>query len=289
MLLDINKVSKRYSSTLALDEVSLNIERGEIVGFFGPNGAGKTTLLRALLGLSAVNGDIRVAGLNPKTQATQLMNDISFIADTAILPRWMRVGDCLEFVAKVHPKFNAEIAESYLQKTKVQRRSKISQLSKGMVTQLHLAIVMSIDSSLLVLDEPTLGLDIVYRKNFYKDLLDNYFDKEKTILITTHQIEEIEDLLSRVVFINNGKIILDCRIDQVAERFAEVKVKRGNEGDAESLDPMYSTKGLEGTTYWFDAKQKEALMSLGQVKTPKLADLFVARVMQAQMDAGERQ
>lgn len=286
MLLNINKVSKRYGATLALDDVSLDIEKGEIVGFFGPNGAGKTTLLRALLGLSAVNGDIRVAGLNPKTQATQLMNDVCFIADTAILPRWMRVGDCLDFVAKVHPKFNAEIAESYLQKTKIHRRSKISQLSKGMVTQLHLAIVMSIDSSLLVLDEPTLGLDIVYRKNFYKDLLDNYFDKEKTILITTHQIEEIEDLVSRVIFINDGKIILDSKIDQLADRFMELRVNRGSEGDAENLDPMYTTRGLEGSTYWFEGKSKEALEALGQVKTPKLADLFVARVMQAQTEAG---
>lgn len=286
MLLDIRNTSKRYGPTQALREINLQIESGEIVGLFGPNGAGKTTLLRALLGLAEVQGEILVAGLNPKVQATQLMNEVSFIADTAILPRWMRVQDCLDFVANIHSKFSIELAHAYLAKTDIQLRSKISQLSKGMITQLHLSIVMSIDSSLLVLDEPTLGLDIVYRKNFYRDLLDNYFDKQKTILITTHQIEEVEDLLTRVVFINRGEIILDCKAEHIPERFAELRVTRGQEQAARELEPMYFSSGLEGDTCWFADKDTEKLQEIGQLKTPKLADLFVARVMEEKSKAG---
>lgn len=282
MLIDVKNVSKRYGATEALSDINLQIDSGEIIGFFGPNGAGKTTLLRSLLGLASIDGDITVAGKKPADESAQLMKDVSFIADTAILPRWMKVKDCLDFVAAVHPKFNRTLADEYLAKTKIKIGSKISHLSKGMTTQLHLAIVMSIDSSLLVLDEPTLGLDIVYRKNFYRDLLDNYFEHEKTIVITTHQIEEIDDLVSRVVFINEGRIVLDEKVENIAERFYEVRVERGREPDAEQLQPMYSSKGLEGTTYWFESTDSEKLNELGSLKTPQLADLFVACVMQAQ-------
>ncbi len=285
MLVELNKVSKRYGDMLALNNIDLEVDKGEIIGFFGPNGAGKTTLLRAILGLSIVEGDIRVNGKNPQYQATKLMEEVSFIADTAILPRWMRVVHCLELTEKLHPRFDRKVAESYLQKTKIQPKQKVSQLSKGMVTQLHLALVMAIDSSLLVLDEPTLGLDIVYRKNFYRDLLDNYFDKDKTIFITTHQIEEIEDLLTRIVFINNGKIILDLRVDQIAENFLELKVARGHEKIINDLTPMYCESGLEGSTYWFASGDREKFSEFGEVKTPRLADLFVARVMEVEGEA----
>lgn len=286
MLVDIKNVSKRYGKKAALDSVDLQIDSGEIVGLFGPNGAGKTTLLRAALGLSTVEGHIRVAGLNPATQAPELMKQVSFIADTAILPSWIKVKDALQYVQAVHPKFDIEIAEDYLKKTKISPTQKISQLSKGMITQLHLAIVMSIDSSLLVLDEPTLGLDIVYRKNFYRDLLDNYFDNEKTIVITTHQIEEIEDLVTRIVFINDGRIVLDESVDNISSIYSEVTVARGNEEEAKALKPMYHSSGLEGTTYWYKNTDRNTLEAMGSVKTPKLADLFVASVMNSDTSWG---
>ena len=274
------KVSKKYGPNYALHNVDLKVDSGEIVGIFGPNGAGKTTFLRALLGLGRAEGKISVLGRDVDTHPSAMMTDVSFIADTATLPRWIRVEDCLDYVECVHPRFSRARVEEYLARTNIAKSKKISQLSKGMITQLHLAIVMSIDSKLLVLDEPTLGLDIVYRKTFYSNLLDNYFDQNKTILITTHQIEEIEDIVTRIVFIDNGSVLLDAKVDELAERFFEVKVGAALVDVAQALSPLYSSSGLEGKTFWYDSSE-EKLQGLGELKTPKLADLFVAKVMHA--------
>ncbi len=288
-IIALKGVSKRYKNTLALDHVDLSLGRGEIVGLFGPNGAGKTTLLRAILGLANVEGQLEVAGFDPRKEGAKLMERVSFIADTAILPRWIKVRACLEFVAAVHPRFDKDLALRYLQQTKISLDSKVSHLSKGMITQLHLALVMAIDANLLVLDEPTLGLDIVFRKNFYRDLLDNYFEQDKTIVITTHQIEEIEDLVTRIVFLNEGSVILNCAVDELAQRFCEVRAERGTEAELLALKPLYQQSGLEGQTFWFENADQENLSKFGQVRQAKLADLFVAKVMDAEQHGEVKQ
>src|SRR5210317_242139 len=226
-------VSKRYGKVRAVDDVSFDIEKGRIMGLIGPNGAGKTTLLKALLGLTDCEGDLSVLGLDPFRQRKELMQNICFIADVAVLPRWIRVSQLLDFVESTHPNFSREKAESLLAKTKVdaRRASRVRELSKGMVTQLHLAIIAAIDARLLVLDEPTLGLDIIFRKEFYGNLLSDYFDGERTILITTHQVEEIENLLTDIMFINGGKIILDCSMESIPDSYTEL-LTSGEEADA---------------------------------------------------------
>src|SRR5437016_396847 len=230
---------KVFGTTVALDDVDLRVEEGRILGIIGPNGAGKTTLLNAILGLTAYQGELRVLGRDPWAAREQLMRDVSFIADVAVLPRWIRVTQLLDYVAGVHPKFNRAKAESFLAKTTIKRTSKVRELSKGMVAQLHLAVVMAIDARLLVLDEPTLGLDILYRKKFYDSLLNDYFDGSRTIVVTTHQVEEIQDVLTDVMFIDRGRIVLECSMEEFESRYLEVMVRPENLAAARALHPMH--------------------------------------------------
>ena len=268
---------KAYRNKLALDGTSFEVPAGRIVGLIGPNGAGKTTALKAILGLIPFEGDLSVLGRDPRTQRDDLMNDVCFIADVAVLPRWIRVKEAIEFVAGVHPRFDRERCQRFLANTQLKPEMKVRELSKGMIVQLHLALVMAIDAKLLVLDEPTLGLDILYRKQFYQRLLEDYFDEEKTILVTTHQVEEIEHILTDVLFIRDGKITLDAPMDTLGERFAEVLV------DADKLDAARGLKPIDEralpfgkTVMLFDGVPAERLAALGETRTPGLADLFVA-------------
>ena len=268
---------KAYKNKLALDGTSFEVPAGRIVGLIGPNGAGKTTALKAILGLIPFEGDLSVLGRDPRTQRDDLMNDVCFIADVAVLPRWIRVKEAIEFVAGVHPRFDRERCQRFLANTQLKPEMKVRELSKGMIVQLHLALVMAIDAKLLVLDEPTLGLDILYRKQFYQRLLEDYFDEDKTILVTTHQVEEIEHILTDVLFIRDGKIALDAPMDTLGERFAEVLV------DADKLDAARGLKPIDEralpfgkTVMLFDGVPAERLAALGETRTPGLADLFVA-------------
>ena len=269
-------VSKRYGKRCALDHASFSIEPGRIVGLIGPNGSGKTTTLKALLGLTQFEGELSVLGLDPRRQRDQLMNDVCFIADVAILPRWLKVGDALDFVAGVHPRFDRSKAERYLAKTKLTPDMKVKAMSKGMVVQLHLALVMAIDAKLLVLDEPTLGLDILYRKQFYQNLLEDYFDEHKTILITTHQIEEVEHILTDLLFIEDGKIALSATMDEVDQRFTEVMVRAESLAAANALQPMAQRTVFGKSVMLFDGVARSQLDVLGETRTPSVADLFVA-------------
>jgi ABC-2 type transport system ATP-binding protein len=267
---------KTYGSTVALDGIDLTVEEGRIVGLIGPNGAGKSTALNAMLGLTPFHGDLKVLGHDPWSQREALMLDICFVTDVAVLPRWMRVSQVLDYVAGVHPHFDRAKAEAFLAKTTIKSRSKIRELSKGMVTQLHLAITMAIDARLLVLDEPTLGLDLLFRKQFYDTLLNDYFDHRRTILITTHQVEEIEHILTDVVFIDRGRIVLSCSMDDVAARFAEVTVNPQQAMAARALSPISARTVLGRSIMLFDGVARERLAALGEVRTPTLADIFVA-------------
>lgn len=272
---------KVYGPTKALDGLDLDLMPGKILGLIGPNGSGKTTLLKCILGLAPAEGELSVLGLNPRTQRTQLLEQVSFIADTAILPRWIKVKEALDYLAGVHPRFDRRRAELFLEPTQIRRESYIRQLSKGMLTQLHLALIMAIDSKLLVLDEPTLGLDILYRKQFYTALLDDYFDEGKTILVTTHQVEEIENLLTDVIFIKNGKICLSSSMDDIQGRFVELRVPSEKTAEAEALQPIYSRPMLGGSAMIFEGGDPYQLNSLGEVRTPNLADIFVAKIQGA--------
>ena len=267
---------KNFGATVALDGIDLNVEEGRIVGLIGPNGAGKTTALNAILGLTPYQGELRVLGRNPWTERDRLMRDVCFIADVAILPRWLRVSNALEYVAGVHPRFDRAKAEAFLAKTSIQRNSKVSQLSKGMVVQLHLALVMAIDARLLVLDEPTLGLDIIYRKQFYDSLLNDYFDKSRTILVTTHQVEEVQHVLTDLMFINRGRIVLNCSMEEFEARYAELMVRPEQLAAARALKPIYERQVLGRTILIFDRSDRQQLSTLGEVRTPGIADLFVA-------------
>lgn len=273
---------KAYKNTLALDGTSFTIQPGRIVGLIGPNGAGKTTALKAILGLIPFEGELRVLGLDPRTQRDELMNDVCFIADVAVLPRWIRVREAIEFVAGVHPRFDRARCERFLANTQLKPNSKVRELSKGMIVQLHLALVMAIDAKLLVLDEPTLGLDILYRKQFYQRLLEDYFDEQKTILITTHQVEEIEHILTDVMFIRQGKIVLDASMDAVGERYVEVLVEGSQLESARAFKPVDERALPFGKTVMLfdralsDGVAQTQLQSLGETRTPGLADLFVA-------------
>ena len=267
---------KNYGSTVALDGVDLTVGKGRIVGLIGPNGAGKSTALNAILGLTSFQGGLKVMGRDPWSERDALMLDTCFIADVAVLPRWMRVCQILDYVAGVHPAFDRTKAEGFLARTSIKRSSKVRQLSKGMVTQLHLAVAMAINASLLVLDEPTLGLDLLFRKQFYDTLLNDYFDHRRTILVTTHQVEEIEHVLTDVIFIDRGRIILSCSMDDLAARFAEVTVNSQQAAEARALNPIGERTVLGRSIMLFDGVARERLAGLGEVRTPTLADLFVA-------------
>jgi ABC-2 type transport system ATP-binding protein len=267
---------KTYGSTVALDGIDLTVEEGRIVGLIGPNGAGKSTALNAMLGLTPFQGELKVLDYDPWSQREALMLDICFVADVAVLPRWMRVSQLLDYVAGVHPRFNRAKAEAFLAKTTIKSRSKIRELSKGMVTQLHLAMAMAIDARLLVLDEPTLGLDLLYRKQFYDTLLNDYFDHRRTILVTTHQVEEIEHILTDVVFINRGQIVLSSSMDDLAAHFAEVTVNPQQAAAARAMNPISERAVLGRSVMLFGGAGRERLAALGEVRTPTLADIFVA-------------
>jgi ABC-2 type transport system ATP-binding protein len=267
---------KTYGTTVALDGIDLRVEEGRILGLIGPNGAGKTTALDAILGLTSYQGELKVLGRDPWNERDLLMRDVCFIADVAVLPRWMRVSQALDYVAGVHPRFDRAKAEAFLAKTDIQHLSKVRQLSKGMVAQLHLALVMAIDARLLVLDEPTLGLDILYRKQFYDSLLNDYFDGSRTIVVTTHQVEEIQNVITDLMFIDRGRIVLETSMEQFEARYLEVMVKPEQVAAAQALKPIHTRQMFGRSILLFDNVDREQLAALGEVRTPSIADLFVA-------------
>ena len=277
---------KAFGATVALDGVDLRVEEGRIVGLIGPNGAGKTTALNAFVGLTPYQGELKVVGRDPWNERDQLMRDVCFIADVAVLPRWIRVSQALDYVAGVHPRFDRAKAEGFLLKTAIERTRKVRELSKGMVAQLHLALVMAIDAKLLVLDEPTLGLDILYRKQFYDSLLNDYFDRSRTIVVTTHQVEEIEDVLTDVVFINRGRIVLRSSMEEFESRYLEVTVNPDQVAAARALKPIYERQVFGRSILLFDGADRQQLAALGEVRRPSIADLFVA-VMGSQAGQGQ--
>ena len=270
---------KAFGSTVAVDGIDLHVEEGRILGIIGPNGAGKSTLLNAILGLTPYEGELKVLGRDPWTEREQLMRDVSFIADVAVLPRWIRVSQALDYVEGVHPRFRREKAEAFLAKTTIKRSSKVRELSKGMVAQLHLALVMAIDAKLLVLDEPTLGLDILYRKQFYDSLLNDYFDSSRTIVVTTHQVEEIQDVLTDLIFIDRGRIVLRSSMEEFESRYLQVMVNPEQAAAARALGPIHERQLFGRTIFLFDGADRAQVAALGDVRTPSIADLFVA-VMQ---------
>jgi len=275
-VIEARGLGKHFGSTIALDGIDLHVDEGRILGLIGPNGAGKTTALNAILGLTPYQGELNVLGRNPWNEREKLMCDVSFIADVAVLPRWIRVCHLLDYVAGVHPRFDREKAESFLAKTTVKSAHKVRELSKGMVAQLHLAVVMAIDARLLVLDEPTLGLDILYRKQFYDSLLNDYFDKTRTIIVTTHQVEEIQHVITDLMFIDRGRIVLACSMDEFESRYLEVTVSPDKVASARDLKPIHEHQALGRSTFLFDRVDRQRLASLGEVRTASIADLFVA-------------
>ncbi len=269
-------LSKSYGKTIALDAVDFEIESGRIVGLIGPNGAGKTTALKAILGLSEFDGELSVLGLDPRSQRAQLMEQVCFIADVAVLPRWIRVSEAIDFVGGVHPRFSRAKCEAFLARTKITPKMRVREMSKGMIVQLHLALIMAIDARLLVLDEPTLGLDILYRKTFYENLLSEYFDENKTIIVTTHQVEEVEHILTDLIFIRDGKIALNASMDEIADRYAEVMVNPDKAEAARALHPLNERQIFGKSIFLFDGVDRARLAALGELHKPSIADLFVA-------------
>jgi ABC-2 type transport system ATP-binding protein len=267
---------KSYGSTAALDGIDLRIAEGRIVGLIGPNGAGKTTALNAIVGLASYEGQLRVLGRDPWTERDGLIGDIGFITDVAVLPRWIRIAQVLDFVAGVHPRFDRAKAEAFLEQTSIKRTSKVRELSKGMVTQLHLAIVMAIDARVLVLDEPTLGLDLLYRKQFYDALLADFLERPRTILIATHHVDEVEHVLTDLLFINRGRIVFSRSMEEVESRYKEVLVHPDKLGSARALNPIAERKGVGHSVLMFDSVDRQQLAALGEARTPSIADLFVA-------------
>ncbi|HVI07221.1 MAG TPA: ABC transporter ATP-binding protein [Candidatus Binatia bacterium] len=267
---------KTFGTTVALDSIDLRVEEGRILGLVGPNGAGKTTALNAILGLTPYEGELRVLGRDPWKERDRLMRDVCFIADVAVLPRWIRVSDAVDYVAGVHPRFDRAKADGFLARTSIKRSSRVRELSKGMVAQLHLALVMAIDARLLVLDEPTLGLDILYRKQFYDSLLNDYFDRSRTILVTTNQVEEIQNVLTDLMFIQNGRIVLSCSMEEFEARYAEVMVTSDQVAAARALKPMQERQVFGRNLLLFEGVDRKQLAQLGEVHTPSIADLFVA-------------
>jgi ABC-2 type transport system ATP-binding protein len=277
-LVQARGLTKRFGAMTALDGVSLEIPKGRIVGLIGPNGAGKTTALKAILGLTAFDGELSVLGRDPRRERHEIMQEVCFIADVAVLPRWLRVAQALELAEGLHPRFDRARAEAFLERTTIRRESRVRELSKGMVTQLHLALVMAIDARLLVLDEPTLGLDILFRKEFYGSLLNDYFDEDRTILITTHQVEEIEHILTDVLFIDRGRIVLDESMENIGARYAEVAVSPESADQARRLGPIYEREVFGRRVFLFEGQSDERLDGLGERRVPGIADLFVAKI-----------
>lgn len=277
-LVSAKNVSKKFGSFYAVDNVSFDIEPGTITGLIGPNGAGKTTLLKAMLGLTDCQGSLSVLGLDPFRQRKELMQNICFIADVSVLPRWIRVSQLLSFIESIHPRFSRKRAEELLAQTKISAKAKVRELSKGMVTQLHLSIITAVDAKLLVLDEPTLGLDIIFRKEFYANLLHDYFEEGRTILVTTHQVEEIENLLTDVMFINDGKLILDATMDSLPDRYVELVASGEDAVRARALNPFYERDVFGKQAFTFEGVARDQLRELGDVRTPNIADLFVAKI-----------
>ena len=275
-VIEARGLRKAFGTTIALDSVDLRVEEGRILGLIGPNGAGKSTALNAILGLTQYQGELKVLGRDPWTERDQLMRDVCFIADVAVLPRWMRVSQMLDYVAGVHPRFDRTKAEGFLAKTDIKHASKIRELSKGMVTQLHLALVMAIDAKLLVLDEPTLGLDILYRKQFYDSLLNDYFDRTRTIVVTTHQVEDVQNVITDLMFINHGRIVLSCSMEEFESRYLEVTVLPERLSAARTLKPIHERQVLGRSILLFDHADRQQLAALGDVRTPSISDLFVA-------------
>jgi ABC-2 type transport system ATP-binding protein len=273
---------KAFGATVALDGVDLQVEEGRILGMIGPNGAGKTTALNAILGLTSYQGELRVLGRDPWSEREQLMRDVCFIADVAVLPRWARVSQMLDYVAGVHPRFDRVKAEAFLAKTTITHGRRIRELSKGMVAQLHLALIMAIDARLLVLDEPTLGLDILYRKQFYDSLLNDYFDGSRTIVVTTHQVEELQHILTDLMFIDRGRIVLSCSMDEFESRYAEVTVNPEQIEAARALKPIYERQVFGRSILLFDRADHQQLAVFGEVRTPSIADLFIALIANGQ-------
>jgi ABC-2 type transport system ATP-binding protein len=268
-------LSKSFGKQNVLNQINFEIKPGSIVGLIGPNGSGKTTTLKAILGLTPFDGELSVLGFDPRTQRDALMQEVCFIADVAILPRWLRVCDAIDFVEGVHPKFNREKAERYLATTKLSLNMKVKAMSKGMAVQLHLALIMAIDAKLLILDEPTLGLDIMYRKKFYQHLLEDYFDEGKTIIITTHQVEEVEHMLSDLIFIREGKIVLQSSMGEIEDRFTELSVDAANRDAAQGLQPIDQRIVFGKSLMLFDGVPRAQLKQLGETRTPAVTDLFV--------------
>ena len=277
-LVSARNVSKSFGALRAVDDVSFDIGKGRIMGLIGPNGAGKTTLLKAVLGLTDCQGSLSVLGLDPFRQRRELMQNICFIADVAVLPRWIKVSQLLDFLQSVHPNFSRDRAEELLAQTNIKKNSKVREPSKGMVTQLHLSIITAIDAKLLVLDEPTIGLDIIFRKEFYGNLLRDYFDEERTIIITTHQVEEIENLLTDVMFINDGRIVLDTTMEDLPEQYVELMVSPDNADKARQFNPFYERDVFGKQVMTFEGVSREQLQGLGDLRAPDIADLFVAKV-----------
>jgi ABC-2 type transport system ATP-binding protein len=277
-IIEARDLSKRYGSFVALDHVNFSLQPGRIVGLIGRNGAGKTTALKAILGLTPYQGSVQVLGMEPARDRNALMSQVCFIADAAVLPRWLTVAHALDYVAGVHPRFDRARAEAVLATTSIRRGSRVGELSKGMITQLHLALILAIDARLLVLDEPTLGLDLIYRRQFYDTLLNDYFDKERTILLTTHQVEEVENLLTDVLFIDRGKLVLDSAIDDLPARFQQLTVAAGKIEAARALAPFHVRELFGRTIMLYENWPPDSLAGLGELRTPTIADLFVAKM-----------
>jgi ABC-2 type transport system ATP-binding protein len=275
-VIEAQRLRKTFGTTVALDGIDLRVDEGRIVGLIGPNGAGKTTALNAILGLIPCQGELRVLGRDPWMERDRLMRDACFIADVAVLPRWIRVSQALDYLAGVHPRFDRRKAEGFLSRTTIKRSSKVRELSKGMVTQLHLALVMAIDARLLVLDEPTLGLDILYRKQFYDSLLSDYFDRARTVLVSTHQVEEVQHVLTDLLFINCGRIVVRCSMEEFESRYVELTVRPEQVAAARALKPIHERQVLGRNILLFDQADRQQLAALGDVRTPSIADLFVA-------------
>jgi ABC-2 type transport system ATP-binding protein len=275
-VIEARGLRKTFGRTVALDGVDLRVEEGRILGLIGPNGAGKTTALNAILGLTPYQGELKVLGRDPWNERDQLMRDVSFIADVAVLPRWMRVSQALDYMAGVHPRFDRDRAQGLLEKTSIGRSSKVRELSKGMVAQLHLALVMAIDAKLLVLDEPTLGLDILFRKQFFDSLLNDYLERSRTVLIATHQVEEIEEVITDLMFIDRGRIVLACSMDEFESRYREVTVNPERVAAARALGPMYERSSFGRTVLLFEGTDRDRLSALGEVRRPGIADVFLA-------------
>jgi ABC-2 type transport system ATP-binding protein len=290
-VIEARGLKKAYGATHAVDSVSFAIHPGRIVGLIGPNGAGKTTLFKAILGLTHFDGELRVLGRDPRSERNQLMQEVCFIADVAVLPRWLRVGQALDFVAGVHPRFDRSRAVDFLRKTDIKMSSRVRELSKGMVTQLHLALILAIDARLLVLDEPTLGLDLLFRRQFYDALLNDYFNKERTIVLTTHQVEEIENLLTDVIFINRGHVVLDSSVESLSDRYLQLTVASEQAERARQLKPFYEREVFGRVALFYEGRTAAELTNLaqgrGEVRTPSVADLFVAK-MQGSVGNGAR-